>query len=145
MALDGLLSGISHKLNFVEANGNIISFALKESFQAKEDATIGKEIFMDGTVRHPKFCQGWSGSFVLAETSDIVDRYFSNFELNYLNGGNQLDIIIDEYKTYEDGTTTHYQYKDCVLTLTDGGTFSGTAIAKQTISFNASTKQPAAT
>ena len=62
MPLDGLTSGIDTKITFTDING-VETFALLESFTSKEDATVDKLVQINGQVRHPKFHQGWSGTF----------------------------------------------------------------------------------
>lgn len=139
MPLNGLTSGIDHKVTFTDING-VEQFAIVESFQSKEDATVGKLIAMDGTVRHPKFHQGWSGSFVLQRNSDFTDAYIASQEASYYLGLDQLPVTITETITENDGTVSQYQYTNVVLTLDDAGMYSGTDIVKQTVTFMASRK-----
>lgn len=139
MPLDGLTSGIDHKLVLTDVNG-VQNFALIESFTSKEDATVDKLIQMDGNVRHPKFHVGWSGSFVLQRNSDLTDSYFANQEALYYQGVDQQDLTILETIQENDGTVTQWQYQRVVLTLEDAGDFSGNAIVKQTVSFMAARK-----
>ena len=139
MPLDGLTSGIDHKLVFTDVNG-VENFQLIESFTSKEDATVDKLIQMDGNVRHPKFHVGWSGSFVLERNGAFTDAYFAAQEAAYYQGIDQQDITILETIQENDGTVSQWQYQRVVLTLEDAGNFSGTEIVKQNISFMAARK-----
>ncbi len=139
MAANGLSTGIDHKLVFNDING-VENFVIIENFTSKEDAVVGKEIAMDGTVRHPKFHEGWSGSFTLQRTSNFADNYFALQEAAYYLGIDQLPMIITETITEPDGSINQYQYTNVVLALEDAGNWSGTEIVKQRISFMASRK-----
>ena len=139
MPLDGLTSGIDHKLVITDING-VEQFALLESFTSKEDATVDKQIQMDGNVRHPKFHQGWSGSFVLQRNSPVTDAYFAAQEASYYLGLDQIPATITETITENDGTVSQWQYSQVVLTLDSAGNYSGTEIVKQSVSFNAARK-----
>ena len=139
MPLNGLTSGIDHKLTFTDING-VQSFAILESFTSKEDATTDKVIAMDGTVRHPKFHQGWSGSFVLERNSNFMDNYIAAQEASYYEGLDQTPLTILETITENDGTVSQYQYTNVVIYLEDAGNYSGTEIVKQNATFMASRK-----
>lgn len=140
MAANGLSTGIDHKLTFVDIDG-VKNFEIIENFTAKEDATIGKEIAIDGTVRHPKFHQGWSGSFTLQRDSNFADHYFALQEASYYQGIDQLPLVITETITEPNGNVSQYQYTNVVLMMDDAGNWSGTEIAKQRITFMASRRQ----
>lgn len=139
MPLNGLTSGIDSKITFIDITG-VLRFAILESFTAKEDATTGKEIAIDGSVRHPKFHQGWSGSFVLERGSNFMDAYIATQETNYNLGLDQIPVTITQTITETDGTVSQYQYINCVVTLENSGNYSGTEIAKQNCTFMASRK-----
>lgn len=139
MPLDGLTSGIDHKITFTDING-VENFALIESFTSKEDATTDKLIQMDGNVRHPKFHQGWSGTIVLQRNSNFIDAYFAAQEASYYAGLDQIPVTITETITENDGTVSQWQYQQCVLTLDDAGSYSGTEIVKERMTFMASRK-----
>jgi len=137
MPANGLSTGIDHKLTFNDING-VQHYAILESFTAKEDSPIGKEVAMDGNVRHPKFHQGWSGSFVLQRSNNVMDNYIAIQEASYYQGVDQLPMIITETIAEVDGSISQYQYTNVVINLEDAGNWSGTEIAKQRISFMAS-------
>lgn len=139
MPLDGLTSGIDHKITFTDVNG-VETFALIESFTSKEDAVTDKLIQMDGNVRHPKFHQGWSGSFVLQRNSDFTDAYFAAQESSYYQGIDQIPLTITETIQENNGTVSQFQYSQVVITLDDAGSYSGTEIVKQRVSFMAARK-----
>lgn len=139
MPANGLSTGIDHKLVFNDVNG-VQNFMIIESFSAKEDATTNKEIAIDGNVRHPKFHQGWSGSFTLQRNNNNMDRYIALQEAAYYRGVDQVPMTISETITEVDGTVTKYQYTNVVIVLGDAGTWSGTDIVKQNVSFEASRK-----
>lgn len=134
MPLDGLTSGIDHKITFVDING-VEQYSLLESFTSKEDATVSKEIQMDGNVRHPKFHVGWSGSFVLQRNSPFADSYFAAQEASYYLGADQLNLTITETIQENDGSVSQWQYAGVVLVYEDAGNYSGTEIVKQRVSF----------
>lgn len=139
MPLNGLSSGIDHKLTFTDANG-VQNFTIIENFTSKEDATTDKLVAMDGTVRHPKFHQGWSGSFVLERNSNFMDNYIAAQEAAYYQGLDQINLTITETITENNGTVSQYQYLQVVIYLEDAGNWSGTEIVKQSASFVASRK-----
>jgi hypothetical protein len=139
MPLNGLTSGIDHKLVFTDING-VENFTIIENFNSKEDATTDKVVAMDGTVRHPKFHQGWSGSFVLERNSNFMDNYIAAQEASYYEGLDQIPITITETITENDGTVSQYQYTNVVIYLEDAGNYSGTEIVKQNATFMASRK-----
>lgn len=139
MPANGLNTGIDHKIVFTDATG-VLQYAILESFSAKEDATTDKVIAMDGTVRHPKFHQGWSGTFVLQRDGNVMDRYIALQEASYYRGVDQIPMTITETITEADGSVSKYQYTNVVVLLGDAGTWSGTEIVKQSISFEASRK-----
>lgn len=139
MPLDGLTSGIDHKLTFTDING-VEQFASLESFTSKEDATVNKQVQMDGNIRHPKFHEGWSGSFMLQRNSDFTDAYFAAQEASYYLGEDQIPLTISETIQESDGTISQFQYTQVVLVLEDAGTFTGTDIVKQSVSFFAARK-----
>lgn len=141
MPANGLSTGIDHKLSFNDING-VQQFVIIESFTAKEDATVGKEIAMDGNVRHPKFHEGWSGSFVLQRSNNVMDNYIALQEASYYQGVDQLPMTITETITETDGSISQYQYTNVVVSLDSAGNWSGTEIAKQNISFMASRRLP---
>lgn len=134
MPLNGLTSGIDHKLTFTDING-VQNFQIIENFTSREDATTDKIIAMDGTVRHPKFHQGWSGSFTLERNGPFMDNYIALQEAGYYLGQDQIPITITETITENDGTVSMYQYTQCVVTLEDAGNYSGTEIVKQNVTF----------
>lgn len=139
MPLNGLSSGIDHKITFTDVNG-VVNFAIIENFNSKEDATTDKVIAMDGTVRHPKFHQGWSGSFTLERNSDFMDAYIASQESSYYLGADQLPITITETIEENNGTISQWQYTNVVIYLEDAGNYSGTEIVKQRATFMASRK-----
>lgn len=139
MPANGLNTGIDHKIVFTDATG-VQQFVILESFTAKEDATTDKVVAMDGTVRHPKFHQGWSGSFVLERSNNTLDRYLALQEASYYRGIDQVPMTITETITEVDGAVTKYQYTNVVIYLSDGGTWSGTEIIRQNVTFEASRK-----
>lgn len=139
MPANGLNTGIDHKIVFTDASG-IQNFVIIESFSAKEDATTDKVVAMDGTVRHPKFHLGWSGSFVLQRDDNSMDRYIALQEAAYYRGTDQVPMTITETITEANGVVSKYQYTNVVVTLGDAGTWSGTEIVKQSVSFEASRK-----
>lgn len=137
MPANGLSVGIDHKLTFVDVDG-VKRFVIIESFTAREDATIGKEIAMDGNVRHPKFHQGWSGSFVLQRSNNYMDNYIAIQEASYYRGIDQIPMTITETITETDGSISQYQYTNVVISMDSAGNWSGTEVAKQSINFMAS-------
>jgi hypothetical protein len=136
MPLDGLTSGIDTKLTFTDANG-VEQFALLESFNSKEDAPIETQIQIDGQVRHPKFHQGWSGSFMLQRNSAFQDTFFALQEAAYYQGLDQIPATITQTIQENDGSVSQWQYTQVVMSFDDAGTYSGTDIVKQRVSFNA--------
>ena len=134
MPLNGLTSGIDTRISFIDVNG-VEHFALVESFTSKEDATTDKLIQIDGNVRHPKFHQGWLGSFVLQRNSSFTDAYFAAQEASYYLGIDQIPVTITQTITENDGSVSQWQYTQCVITLEDAGNYSGTEIVKQNVSF----------
>lgn len=140
MAADGLASGIDNKISMSDANG-IQRFQLIESFTLKEDATIDKKIAMDGTVRHPKFHQGWSGSFMIQREGDFTDAYFASQEANYYLGSDQIPITITQTITEANGTVSQYQLTGVVLTFENAGNYSGTEIVMLSVSFMAARRK----
>jgi len=140
MAANGLSTGIDHKLTFTDING-VQNFVILENFTAKEDATTDKVVAMDGTVRHPKFHVGWSGSFSLQRSSNVMDNYFALQEASYYQGVDQLPMTITETITEPSGVVSTYQYTNVVIVFDDAGNWSGTEIVRQRISFLASRRQ----
>lgn len=136
MPLDGLTSGIDHKIVITDING-VENFAIIENFTAKEDAPVDKIVAMDGTVRHPKFHQGWSGSFTIERNSAFQDSYFAAQESSYYLGLDQIPVTITETITENDGTVSQWQFSQVVLVFDTIGSFSGTEIVKQSVSFMA--------
>jgi len=132
--LDGLTSGISQTLVITDING-LKTFATIESFSATENADVQSHTDINGITRHPKLHMEWTGSFVFQRTSPALDIYFADQERIYYQGGDQVNVSINETIKETDGSFTKWQYTDCVLTLTDGGRFSGTEIVKQSVSF----------
>ncbi len=141
MPANGLSVGIDHKLTFNDISG-VKNFVILESFTAKEDANVGKEIGMDGNVRHPKFHQGWSGSFTLQRSNNVMDQYIALQEASYYRGVDQIPMTITETITETDGSISQYQYTNVVIMLEDAGNWSGTEVAKQRVSFFASRREP---
>jgi hypothetical protein len=139
MPANGLSTGIDSKLTFNDING-VLRVITIESLTAKEDATIGKEIAMDGTVRHPKFHQGWSGSFVIQRSNNVMDNYIALQEASYYVGVDQLPMTITQTITEVNGSVSQYQYTNVVIALEDSGMWSGTDVVKQHVSFSASRK-----
>lgn len=137
MPLNGLISGIQSKISFIDADG-VQNFTVLESFSAKEDATVSKYIAMDGTVRHEKFHSGWSGTCMFERNDNFLDRYIAAQESAYYLGLNQLPLTITQTITENNGDVTQYQYINAVLVLDDAGTYTGTDIAKQSVSYQAS-------
>lgn len=140
MAANGLSTGIDHKLTFTDING-VQNFVILENFTVKEDATMDKVVAMDGTVRHPKFHVGWSGSFTLQRASNVMDNYIALQEASYYQGTDQLPITITETISEPSGVVSTYQYTNVVIVLDDAGNWSGTEIVRQRISFMASRRQ----
>lgn len=138
--VNGLNTGIEHKLTFTDLNG-VKNFVIIESFDSKEDAQTVKTIAMDGTIRFKKLSQGWSGSFVLQRTNNVMDNYIALQEASYYQGLDQNPITISETITEIDGTISQYQYTNVVLTMDDAGQWSGTEIVRQRISFMGARRQ----
>lgn len=141
MPLNGLTSGIQNKISFIDETGTL-HFAILESFSAKEDATIPKYIGIDGTVRHKKFHQGWSGSFMLQREDNFLDAYIALQESEYYLGLDSSPVIITQTITENDGSINAYQYTSVVLLLESAGDYTGTDIVKESVSFVASRKLP---
>lgn len=139
MPANGLSTGIDSKLTFNDING-VQRYVTIESVTAKEDATTDKVVAMDGTVRHPKFHQGWSGNFVLQRSNNVMDNYIALQEASYYRGVDQLPMTITQTITEVDGSISQYQYTNVVIYLEDSGMWSGTEIVKQHVSFQASRK-----
>lgn len=139
MPANGLSTGIDSKLSFVDING-VQRFMIIESVVSKEDAAVGKQIAMDGTVRHPKFHQGWSGTFVLQRSDNSMDNYIALQEASYYQGVDQVPMTITQTITEVSGSISQYQFTNVVITLEDAGMYSGTDIVKQTVAFAASRK-----
>jgi hypothetical protein len=139
MPANGLSTGIDHELVFNDISG-VRQFVTLESFTAKEDATTDKVVAMDGTVRHPKFHVGWSGSFMLQRSNNVMDKYIALQEASYYQGIDQVPMTITETMTEVDGSVSQYQYTNVVITLDSAGNWSGTEIVRQSISFQASRK-----
>lgn len=139
--LDGLTSGISHTLVLTDLDG-LKKFTNLESFSANENADVQDHTDIGGITRHPKLHQGWHGTFVYQRGSNDLDMYFANQERNYYQGGDQINITIKETINELNGTISEFQFTECVLSLTDGGTYSGTTIVKQTVAFKARRKIP---
>src|SRR5271166_5234906 len=123
MPLDGLTSGIDHKITITDLNG-VQQFAIIENFTAKEDAPVDKIVAMDGTVRHPKFHQGWSGSFTLERNSAFQDSYFAQQEASYYLGADQVPVVITETITENDGSVSQWQFSQVVLVFDNAGNYS---------------------
>lgn len=136
-AVDGLLIGQNVKLTFTDINGNY-NFAILESFRGMETPTILSETSIDSQFRVIKLPKGWSGTFIVQQNNDVINQYFSDFEAGFYAGADQVNMTITETITYQGGVQAQYQYRGCVLTLSDGGEYSGQAIKKQTVSFTAS-------
>lgn len=139
MPLNGLSSGIDSKITFTDING-VQNFTIIENFTSKEDATTDKIVAMDGSVRHPKFHQGWSGSFTLERNSNFMDNYIAAQEAAYYQGLDQIPVTITQTITENNGTVSQYQFTQCVLYLEDAGNYSGTEIVKQNVSYVSSRK-----
>ncbi len=139
MPLDGLTSGIDATLTLSDSTG-ILLFTLLESFTSREDATVDKLIQINGQVRHPKFHQGWSGTFMWQRNSAVLDSYIAQQEVRYYEKHDQINATINLLLTESNGTISQWQYRDCVFSLEDAGNYSGTEIVKQTLSFMAATK-----
>ena len=137
MPLDGLTSGIDNKITITDLNG-VQQFAILENFTAKEDAPVDKVVAMDGNVRHPKFHQGWSGSFTIERNGPFQDAYFAQQEASYYLGADQIPATITQTITENNGTVSQWQFSQVVLTFEDAGNYSGTEIVKQNVSFMAS-------
>src|SRR5689334_5187683 len=102
MPVNGLSTGIDHRLVFNDANGVPFDSVIIESFTAKEDAVIDKKIAMDGNIRNPKYSQGWSGSFMVQRSNNSVDRYIATQEAAYYRGLDQVMLTISETITEAD-------------------------------------------
>jgi hypothetical protein len=139
MPANGLNTGIDHKIVFTDING-VRQFIIIENFTSKEDAVMDKVVAMDGNVRHPKFHEGWSGSFTLQRTNNVMDNYIALQEASYYLGTDQIPMTITETITEPDGSTNQYQYTNVVVALEDAGNWSGTEIVRQRVSFMASRK-----
>lgn len=137
MPLNGLTSGIDTKITISDVTG-VLAFAILQDFTAAEDATIDKKIAIDGTVRHPKFHQGESGSFSIQRNSDFCDVYFASQEAGYYLGQDQLPVTITQTISESNGTVSTWQFTNVVLKFDDMGNFSGTEIVMQKVSFMSS-------
>lgn len=138
-SLDGLTSGISQTLTMTDVNG-VKEFAIIESFTANENADVQDHTAIDGITRHPKFYMGWHGSFVVQRSTPALDNYFADQERIYYQGGDQVNVTITQTIKEINGAISQWQYTDCVLSLTDGGGYSGTSIVKESVSFKARRK-----
>lgn len=139
-SLDGLTSGISTTITFTNADGTQ-KWAILESFQSKPDAPTIKKVDINGKPRHAILPQGWSGTATMQRGSAALDSYWAAFERNYRLGGDQVDVTITQTIKDPDGTTSQWQYVDCAVVLEDAGTYSGTDIVMQSISFQCAAKQ----
>jgi hypothetical protein len=137
MALAGLTSGIDNKVSFIDPVNGVLLFTYVESFMSEEDATIDKLVQMNGVVSHPKFHQGWRGSFVTQRNNPVLDRYFALQEAGYYQSVGQFPVTITQTITENTGVITQLQFTDGVLKLDDAGDYTGTSIVKQRVSFMA--------
>lgn len=135
-SLDGLTSGQSSTVTWTDIDGNK-KFEILESFTFRENSNISDETAIDGVTRHPKFYMGWHGSAVYQRGSSALDDYFASQERNYYLGGDQINMTITQTIKEVNGSTTQWQFTGVVLMMEDGGSFSGTAIVKQSISWKA--------
>lgn len=139
--LDGLTSGISNKLVVSDPNG-LVDVAIIQDFTYMPTMDVPDIVAMDGVTRHPVFFKGGSGSFTIQRGNSALDLYFARKQRTYLQGGDQVNATIHQYIAELDGTTSAWQLVDVVLFITDGGTFSGEDIVRQTIGFKCQERVP---
>jgi hypothetical protein len=132
--LDGLTSGASTTLNIVE-NGKIVEWELITNFTYKEDSQIMKKIPMNAFPLHPKLFQGWSGSFSYFRSNSAIVDYIIAQQRNYYLGGDQIGLTINQTIREMNGLLTSYKFSNVVVLLDNGGSFSGTDIVEQSLSF----------
>lgn len=133
---DGLTSGQSATVTWTDIDGNK-NFQILESFSFRENSDIKDETAMDGITRHPKFWFGWHGGAVYQRGNNVLDQYFANGEANYYLGADQIDMTITLTIKELNGQISQYQFTGAVLMMEDGGTYSGTDIVKQSITWKA--------
>ena len=135
-SLNGLQSGIDLKFSYVDVNGTQ-NFTLLESISFMQDAPINKQVLIDGNVLLPQFYQGWHGTMTFARNGSALDDYVRNQEANYRLGGDQIMGTINITISNPNGTVSRTVYFNVAIQLTDGGTYSGTDIVKQTVNWEA--------
>lgn len=139
-SLDGLQSGISTTITLTLA-GIVQGFTILHSFQSREDSSVLKKVAIDGTTRHPKLFQGFSGSMTFERHDPFFDDYIVNAARNYSLGGDQVNFTVIQTVDNPDGTSRQYEFGNVVITQSDAGSYTGEDIVMQTADFVCSTKR----
>lgn len=137
MPQGGFSVGRDVTLNIIGASGPI-RLSLITDFSANQKTTESQVKGLDGITRPLRFFDGWAGSFSLERQDSTIDDLFTQLEANYYAGLTEQPITITETISEVSGAITQYRYINVLLTLTDGGRWSGDATVKQTIGFAAS-------
>ncbi len=144
MPINGINTGKDTIVQLANTQGQIIINRVK-NFTAQQKSKNLETMALDGVNRHINIPNGWSGSFEMERTSNVIDTFFSNLEANYLSGQQVLLTTITETITESDGTITIMQYLGGMLELASTGDWKGDEIVTQKVNFVAQSRQPLVT
>lgn len=140
MPANGLNSGIDVKITYTDADG-VRQFAILESFSVAEKASVPEKTGIDGLTYFPKFHPGWGGTFTYLRTNNVLDKYIALEEAGFFLGADQLPGTIHHTITEIDKSITQIIYTNVVLVLEDAGTWTGTEVVTQRVTWYASRRQ----
>jgi len=140
MPANTLSTGIDLTLSFTDSNGTQ-NFMSLESFEESSMATMNEKVQMDGITLFPKFHLGWTGNLTYLRTSDALDRYIALQEAEFRLGIDQRPATITKTVKEANGSLSQYIYGNVVISITNGGRWSGTDVVTQTATWKASTRE----
>ena len=72
---------------------------------------------LDDTNLFAELPKGWSGSFTMERSNDVLDAFFAQTEALWYSTGTLQNATITQAITEADGSTSRYQFTNCALTF----------------------------
>lgn len=141
MPMNNFSIGRDVSLDIVGQNGQIVSFNLITTFDAKQVTEKVTIRGLDGTVRYLEIPEGWDGTIGITRGDRALDNFIASLEALYYAGGNVLGQAITETIEEPDGSLSQWRYEGVMFKLDDAGSWKGNGDVAQKLSWCASRKR----
>src|ERR1035437_4676709 len=139
--MNGYNTGRDVTLDLVGQNGQIVSFNLITSFDAKQVTDKITIRGMDGTTRYLELPEGWDGSISITRADRALDDFTESLESAYFAGNDVMGSAITETIQEPSGGLSQWRYENVMFKFDDAGSWKGNADVQMKLSWCASRRR----